>query len=372
MQRINNTAEFVEYVKHQAENEKKWEEELDVVGTRKTLRVQLALGKRRDGDPICISSDFVENGVVLSSEELKQSQEEKDVPSEKYSAKKASERSKQKPINVKTWLSRLYLDVNSELHHGLLSEMVLAMKDTLLFDNDLYDHLVMSDRFPPDINSVHMKKLLAVVSGMHQLQVGSEILKPKKGLFLPSAQNVTEPQTFHEWKRTPQGREQCSRMQQEGAARGGGRGRMVESVPEQILARLGFANSVNRNTNHAHDNVHTVVRRKGIVEIDTGIKSHKVAYLDDENADVHMGTKISDVIQKVGARKWRTVDDDEYRVFHIRRENGSTFTTYKKDELKRVSIGELIEYMQLPRGQVLKIVHGSEKINDDDGDDVSF
>ena len=100
MQRVNNTAELVEYIKTRAEKKKNWQETEGVVGMERLLHVFFAFGLRREDDVKCTSSDFHESGI-MSPPELKASQEEKDIPREKYTAKKASVDSKNKPIQVK-------------------------------------------------------------------------------------------------------------------------------------------------------------------------------------------------------------------------------------------------------------------------------
>jgi hypothetical protein len=84
--RIDNTKELVGFIKETAQKESNWKD-------KSTLEFRMALGARRDNDPVCTKDDFRAMGVLLDTEEVF-SQEVLDEPFDFYNGKTASTASK--------------------------------------------------------------------------------------------------------------------------------------------------------------------------------------------------------------------------------------------------------------------------------------
>ena len=115
-------------------------------------------------------------------------------------------------------------------------------------------------------------------------------------------------------------------------------------------------------------------KRIGVIEIRTGLEVVKVYYSSHgEENSILLTTSLKDVL--LNARKWKGYNKETHeRIFEIKYSNGRIFTSYKKNEIEKVSLGKLLNIMAFPNsGEVLHI-HGNFQnitIDDNKGDSLS-
>ena len=135
--------------------------------------------------------------------------------------------------------------------------------------------------------------------------------------------------------------------------------------------------STQTNTNTNRNN--TRQSRLGMVEIETGIEVVKIGYdsnrAENDGDNVCLKTSLWDIVVK--AQKWPKYNSvEKERIYDIVRADGKTFTTYKKEDLHKFSLGQLLEMMNFPlRGEVLKIRNGfinRIQVNEDEYDNLSL
>ena len=139
--------------------------------------------------------------------------------------------------------------------------------------------------------------------------------------------DATQQQTLREWKRTSQGQDECKCIEEleSRTVFRNRRGTSIASTEQQVLARFGVARVGNENIRNTElalpqaESTPLARTRKGIVEVDTGIKVHKVQYSEHESSEVRMNTTLSGLIAASGATRWKPVNDDEFRIFIIKR-----------------------------------------------------
>ena len=116
-------------------------------------------------------------------------------------------------------------------------------------------------------------------------------------------------------------------------------------------------------------------KRMGMIEIRTGLDIVKVYYSSHgEENSIPLTTSLKDVL--LNARKWKGYNKDTHeRIFDIKYGDGRIFSSYKKKDIEKVSLGKLLNIMAFPTsGEVLHI-HGNFQniiIDDDEGDNLSM
>ena len=114
-------------------------------------------------------------------------------------------------------------------------------------------------------------------------------------------------------------------------------------------------------------------KRMGMIEIRTGLDVVFV-YDGEEKASIPLTTSLKDVL--LNAPKWKGYNKKTHeRIFDIKYGDGRIFSSYKKKDIEKVSLGKLLNIMAFPTsGEVLHI-HGNFQniiIDDDEGDNLSM
>jgi len=145
MSRIDRSFELMDIIKSTSSKDENWSKDSD---GKRILYFRVAFGERQNTDPPCVSAWFTEESLELEEEELVLSQSvDRDIPKDKYDAKKVSIEARDKPRLIDTFLMRLYEDDASPLHHGFLLQMNNLMKATIYWDAALYEDIILSKKF---------------------------------------------------------------------------------------------------------------------------------------------------------------------------------------------------------------------------------
>ena len=115
--------------------------------------------------------------------------------------------------------------------------------------------------------------------------------------------------------------------------------------------------------------------RCGQVEVDTGrcVTKFRFSSSQKDKGEIYLDMKMFDLVAK--AKHYKPYEKDTYeRIFHVKNADGSVFSSYLKDELKTITLVTLLDMMDYPKGNVLKIISDIEKkkrytILDDDKSD---
>ena len=339
MNKINNSVELLNLIKEVAKNGNNWAGE-------DTLSLRLAFGAKQKDDDHCTPNDFKSTGS-LEEDELLFSQEEKHDARDKCDKKRDATATKQGPIMIENYLHRLYNDVSSPLYHGFLSEMKDEMANMLNFTigSRLYKIVVEIGEFPPLESTLNM--LLESTLRISNREFNGLI--PKKDYFPPYAgiSGPAEPPSLKQWGNTKNGKEYLS-------------SRREDVLQPYISSSTSHPPSFIPFTNNGHGLLSTgqfpapvpaQQSRIGVIEINTGAEVTKVKFCDgniDEVGIGYVGTDINllSIVKKgTGWKKYDKIKEERY--FEIRRPNGQIFLTYKKEELKTYTLGEIINMMKL-------------------------
>ena len=113
-----------------------------------------------------------------------------------------------------------------------------------------------------------------------------------------------------------------------------------------------------------------------MIQIHTGLAIVKLYYSSNKaNNSIALNTSLTDVIKM--ARNWKKYDkNSQEQTFEIKYSDGRMFTSYKKDEIKNVTLDQLLNVMAFPlSGEVLHIHGAFQDINandEEEGDDISL
>jgi len=357
MTRLNNSANLQEYIMEMAKVKKNWRVYPNS-GMDSELNIRLAFGRRQLNDPVVSSSHFHKEMFELTAAEHNLSQSMKDEPREKYNAKVASKLQKDKPVRVKAFLDRLYLDKHSPVYHGFLNEMCTLMENTLKFEKRLYQNLVDTSSFPPQ-DQDSWDKLMSYVIGAKQL----ENLTLEKDKFPPPL-GQSGPPTLLEWKRTELGSSHRNIVRHGSnsiSSSSGGHSRDRRGTLEHMYLHQMSATAPSKSEG-----------RIGMIEIDTGRgaiqKVHYDEHCREDDNDVDLNITMLELVGK--AKSWKKYDRElEERMFVVT--NGTTgkeFTSYTKAELSSVRLGKLLKMMHLPKGDIMRI---DAAVRDITGEDES-
>ena len=341
MTRLNNSTNLEEFIVEMAQVKKNWTV-VPNLDTTSELNIRLAFGRRLLNDPVVSSSYFREEGFELTIAEQNLLQSTKDEPREKYNAKVASKLQKDKPVRVKAFLDRMYLDNKSPVFHGFLNEMRTLMGNTLKFDNKLYQNLVEAGTFPPQ-DQDSWNKLMSFVIGAKQL----ENLTLQKDKF-PPILGQTFPPTLLEWMRTDLGSSHRNGVRHGSnsiSSSSGGHLRDQRGALENMYVRKVTGESEGRI---------------GIIEIDTNrgaiTKINYNEHRTEGSDEVDLNITMLEVVGK--AKKWEKYDNTlQERAFVVT--NGTTdkeYTSFTKEELGKLQLGKLLKMMHLPKGDIMYII----------------
>lgn len=364
--RINNTEELVEFIKEASKKESNW-------CSKNTMQIRVAFGSRRNDDPLCAASNFEELGILEDAEKIF-SQEVFDQPIEFFNGKATSSDCKAKPKQIDRFLDQLYNSDQSQLYHGFLSEMSKVMKTTLTCNREFF-HAVIgrfeNEDFIP-MEDLALQRMISFVTTTSDFKH----LHPEKNRFPPHEPRM--PPTKAQWQRTEEGRQWADENGNRNRNRRGGSSSGRSAFANLLISTIsGTATESNTSATGNTNLSNTVQGRLGMVEVDTGVEVIKVAYSSNasEGNVVPLKTKLRDLVVK--SKMWRTYDrTKKERIYEIVRENGTIFTTYKRDDLYTYTLGHLLEMMNFPlRGEVLKIRGGFADIvaiEDDEFDNLSL
>jgi hypothetical protein len=357
--RINNTKELVSFIKDAAKKDTNWKE-------KGVMEFRVALGARREDDPVCTAKDFDAMGMLLEAEELF-SQEVLDIPFDNYNGKVASSVAKRRPMEIERFLDGLYNDEKSQLYHGYTNEMKVVLRNAFMVDKEFYNTLVLGNKGSFPVEHIAYERLVSYLTTTKAFVH----LHPEKNKFPPH--DPRKPPSFNQWKRTETGRNFAKSTQS--------LGRNETVLSEMLMSRFGggIGRQTQLSTMATKEKNSDENLRLGMVEIESGIEVIKIPYSSNTNQNdddcVNLNVTLRDLVVK--SKRWPRYNSlEKERIYEVVRANGLVYTTFKKADLHKFTLGKLLDMMNFPvRGEVLKIRGGFTdlvRVEDDEYDTLSL
>ena len=319
MTNINNSAELLSMIKDVAKSSSNWKK------CGEELAIRLAFGVMNEHD-IKLTTPSGFNLDSDDEEEILFSQMKKDDAREKFISSKASVGVKQDALNIDTYLSRLYNEEENPFYHGFLHEMQINIKDSILFLNGKFD----LDTFPPSAETTKMIEAFANENSNDSLNG----LVAKREYFPPYNKNSRNPPEKNQWKRLPEGKEYFKRK---------------GDTAGTTSVALGTT-AVQSST------IAIPTARVGIAVVDTGVRTSRFKYTDDEttasedDSFISTSKKLKDLVQK--AKCWPKYDREfDERHFEVKNSSGEVFTTLDKKDLSTFTIHDIVMMMNIKSGE---------------------